>query len=174
MKQIKQINKKGQLSSLPQTLIFLTAAVIILVIVIVMISSLKSADIVNRSGSGSFTNQTVTSVNQLGDLLTSASNCFATVQTAINATSGNVIDPANYTVTGCYLFAVGTGNIYNNTNWNVTYSYVFSGETFNAANKSLAGFDDFADFFPLIVLSVVSAVIVGIVLTSFTLRKKGR
>jgi len=47
-------------------------------------------------------------------------------------------------------------------------------EAYTAANKSLVGFDDFADFVPLIVLAVAAAVIIGIILASFSFGGGGR
>ena len=47
-------------------------------------------------------------------------------------------------------------------------------EAYVGANKSLTGFDDFADFIPIIVLAVSVSLILGIILTSFALRRRQR
>ncbi|MEX0595687.1 MAG: hypothetical protein WD512_04235, partial [Candidatus Paceibacterota bacterium] len=43
-------------------------------------------------------------------------------------------------------------------------------EAFTAANSSLVGLGQFADFIPLIVLAVAAAVIIGLILAGFAFR----
>lgn len=48
------------------------------------------------------------------------------------------------------------------------------GEAFDAANESLVGLGQFADFVPLIVLAVAAAVVIGVILTAFVMRGRQR
>jgi len=47
-------------------------------------------------------------------------------------------------------------------------------EAYVGANKSLTGFDDLADFIPMIVLAIAAAIVIGIVLSSFSFGKRAR
>ena len=47
-------------------------------------------------------------------------------------------------------------------------------EAYVAANASLTGFDDFADFIPIIVIAIAAGVVVAIVLGSFAVRARSR
>jgi len=48
-------------------------------------------------------------------------------------------------------------------------------EAYVAANKSLVGLDDFADFVSIIVIAVVASVIIGLILAGFAFRQgRGR
>ena len=44
-------------------------------------------------------------------------------------------------------------------------------EAFAAANDSLVGLGDFADFIPLIVIAVAATVVIGLILTGFAFRR---
>lgn len=47
-------------------------------------------------------------------------------------------------------------------------------EAYSAANSSLVGLGDFADFIPIIVIAIAAGVVVAIVLGSFAFRSKAR
>lgn len=47
-------------------------------------------------------------------------------------------------------------------------------EAYLAANQSLAGLGDFADFIPLIVIALAASVIIGLILAGFAFRARGR
>lgn len=47
-------------------------------------------------------------------------------------------------------------------------------EAFTAANSSLVGLGDFADFVPIIVIAIAAGVVVAIVLGSFAFRSRAR
>ena len=48
------------------------------------------------------------------------------------------------------------------------------GEAFDAANQSLVGLGDFADFVPIIVIAVAASVIIGLILIGFAFSGQAR
>ena len=157
-------------------MIALVVAILVVVIGLVIIQETRDTDAVRKSLSGTKGNETLTTVTETGEVMTtgnSAPGHICTVDVVTNATGGQVINAGNYTTLtddGCTIKS--TGSTYNNTNWNVSYTYTFGDSSWTAANKSIGGFDDFADFVPLIVLAMVAAIIVGIILTSFAMKKQ--
>lgn len=47
-------------------------------------------------------------------------------------------------------------------------------EAHSAANDSLVGLGDFADFVPIIVIAVAASVIIGLILVGFAFSRRGR
>lgn len=171
---MKQTNRKGQLQGLPMAVMILVVSIVLLVLGLVIVQEIRDSDLVTDANSKTVTNETVTTVNQVGDNLASASLCGAScsVLIATNATSGATIPTTNYTLTTCTLYM--TNGAYNNTNWNITYSVAYGDEACTAGNASLVGLGDFSDFIPIIVIALVAGIVIAIILGSFAFRKGAR
>ena len=127
------------------------------------------------STTGNIYNETLTTVNELGENLAVASyrNVVCTVGTVTNSTEGPVIAPLNYTVTNCnlkYSGALATQG-YNNSNWNVSYSYVYDADNYatnvmNDTGQSIASVTDWFDIFVVITAMVVLILLTVIIITA--------
>lgn len=168
MKKTKQ-TKAGQINSLPMFIILLVVAGAILVLGLIMLQEIRNIDIIGRAESGNVTNETLTTVTESGEILSSNANanCIASVEIVINASSNTEIDSTNFTVTGCTVSVSSDDSIFNNTDWNVTYSFTFGGQAFISANDTLVGIGTFADFFTIIVLAVVITIVIGLLIGLF-------
>jgi len=178
MQKIKLIReKKGQLNNLAPQVILITTGILVLVLGLILIGEARDIPAISSPYSEGFANETLITVTETGENAACSSrpaaSCSFTILT--NATSGTVIPTSNYTILGCKVsFTSGNSLGINNSNWNATYSCSYGDVTYTAANKSLTGFDDFADFIPIIVLAVSVSLILGIILTSFALRRRQR
>jgi len=47
-------------------------------------------------------------------------------------------------------------------------------EAYSAANASLVAVGDFSDFVPIIVIALAAAIVIGLILTGFAFRQRGR
>ena len=170
------INKKGQLSGMPVVILTLTVSIILLVMGLVIIQGIRNSNTIDQSASSTYSDETLTTVTEAGEDLVCATNPAATcsLSSVLNTTGGETIGSGNYTLTGCSLAASGATGGYNNTNWNVTYTCRYGGEVFLATNTSLTGFDDFADFIPIIVIAIAAGLVVAIVLGSFAFGGRNR
>jgi len=171
------ISKKGQVQSIAPAIISLIFAGIILILGLVITQSMTNTDIVRQSNSGSAINETLTTVSEKGEVVTSAARSgFTSFSVAIvtNATDGVLIPSTNYTYsqTGRISFLTPGGNTdFNNTNWNVTYSYKYGGEAYESGNATVTGLGTFSNFWEIIVLAIVISVVIGLLLLVFGARR---
>jgi len=125
-------------------------------------------DAVYTSDTGTATNETLTTVCELGEDFTYSGlrDVICTISIVTNATDGVIIEAGNYTQTNCNLLFSGEASSYmNNTNWNVSYTYTYSGDTeaSDVINETSGAIADVTDWFPIII--VITAMIVLILLT---------
>lgn len=158
-------------------IIALVLAAVILVMGLIMTQTLQ--DTIDSVATGvtndSFNAMTYETNLTAGEATLCDFSNFA-VTAAYNLSNGAVINSS------CYLAGVNDGNLiavlcgattgYNNTHWNVTTTYDWGDEACNAANATTAGLGTFADFWEIIVLAIVVAVVLGLVMLSFG--RKGR
>jgi len=174
---IVPISKKGQVQSIAPSIIALMFAGIVLILGLIVTQSLTDTGIVREANSGSAINETLTTVSEKGEVVSSAARPgFTSFSVAIvtNATDGVLIPSNNYTVssTGRISFLTPGGNTdFNNTNWNVTYSYKYGGEAYESSNATVVGLGTFGDFWEIIVLAIVISVVIGLLLVTFSARK---
>lgn len=124
-------SKKGQLSLGDAPTVVLIVGFVFLILATIAYIGEKygdATDVDNTAGSKS--NETITTVNQVGDKLAVSGykNVVCTAGIVTNATGGGLINSANYTLTNCNLKAVTTSN-FNNTAWNISYTYTYSAST---------------------------------------------
>jgi hypothetical protein len=174
-------NKKAQtIAGLPSNIIALVVAIIILVLGIVIIQEIRDADMVQTAESASFVNETLTTVTETGETLACGSNpagACATVGTVTNTSSGTVIPTTNFTQTNCVLvYSGGAGDSggFNNSNWNVTYGCTYGGVSYTSANESLVAVGNFSDFIPIIVIALAAAIVIGLIIGGFAMRRRER
>ena len=115
-------------------------------------------------------NETITASDGGTDLTNTWAKAITTVT---NATGGETIDSGNYTFT---IGSVGgTGNIdwlgtssYNSSSVNVTYTwYNTSRVDFNTADDAVTGLGEYGNWFKIIVIVGVAAVVLAIIFMSF-------
>ena len=170
-------NKKAQtISGLPNNILALVVAIIILVLGIVIIQEMRDVDTVTQAESSSYTNETLTTVDDgSGEDLACKTNpaSVCSVTTVVNATGGEAITSGNYTVSSCTVTSA-VGAPYNNTNWNVTYSCTYGGTAWGSANESLVGIGNFSEFIPIIVIALAASIVIGLILLGFAARRTQR
>lgn len=161
------INRRGQIGKLPPSVIGLGIAAISLVIILVMLQSFREIDNVRKANSASFANETVTDTSLTRSLACNAYTApqCGTVVIVTNASNGVVIPTTNYTQSNCQL--TETQGYFNNTNWNVTYSCTYGDASYITANKTVTGYGTFGDFFTIIVLATIGAIVIGIIFSAF-------
>ncbi len=111
-------------------------AVIVIGIILVMgiFISASIQDATRESTSSSVSNETLTTVTEIGEYLTpyTYNDVVCTIGIVTNA-SGVIITSGNYTQTNCNLAFTGATTDFNNTDWNVTYTYTYSADTNTSA-----------------------------------------
>lgn len=188
MKINSKLNKKGQISQLPGGIISLAVAAIVLVLMLIILTEIRDTPIVtNVFSNSSVINESSTvrsgqnlTYNLIPIRLQGTPSCVATVSLVTNGSvatplgqTGNILQGAagseNWTVSGCtFKFLPGTGETaLNNSFWNITYSYTYGDIAFSSGNKTLFGLASFADFWVIIVLALVAAIVITIIFTVF-------
>ena len=122
-------------------------------------------------------NETVTTVNQVGDNL--GIQWVKSVDVVQNATSGTVLTSGNYTSTvnsgngvGT-IYATSTSSPFNNTNWNVTYTvYNISDARYTLPNQAAVGITEYGNWFKILVIVGIAAVVLSLIFMAFG-RKSG-
>ena len=174
---LKPINKRGQVQSIAPAVLALVFAAIVLVFGLVIVQSIRNTDVVAKGSSAVVTNQTLTTMNAEGETITgpsTAPNGIVQINYVTNASDGLVINSANYTYNANNFTMVAlTASNFNGSNWNVSYSYTYGDESYTSANKTIVGLGTFADFWEIIVLAIVIAVVIGLLLVVFG-TKRGR
>lgn len=174
-------NKKAQttIGALPNSIIAIVVAIIILVVGLVIIQEIRDVDVLTRSETLTFANDALTTVTYSGEMLTCgkypAGQC-GPVNSVRNTTGTGtpIIAAGNYTQSNCRLSYSSTSAEFNNTDWSVNYSCTAGGEAYKSANSSLIAIGDFADFVPLIIIALAAAIVIGLILASFVMRRRER
>ena len=120
------------------------------------LTSVTSNSSVNSSGFCGFNSFTITSIyNATGDVLLSTGN-----YSSENSRTGVVL----YT---------GVGTLYDET-WNISYTFEAADDetVCSAANNTIGGLSNFSDFWAIIVLAVVIAIVIGLLLLVFGGRRE--
>jgi len=120
---------------------------------------------------GSVNNESVTSVTNAGNDLSQV--WVNTVNTCINGTGGEIIPATNYTLAVDANFGTGTitpvlTSAYNNSNWNCTYTiYNTSDPQYSLPNDAATGLAEYGNWFDIIVIVGVAAVILSLIFMAF-------
>lgn len=125
-------------------------------------------------------NETLTTVTEAGETVAfTPGSCgvhsFAPIYVT-NATGGETIGSGNYTYnlrTGKVSATAGATTLgVNNTDWNITYSYSFGNKSIcESTNKTIVGQGKFGDYFDLIVLAIVVAVVISLLSVVLSTKK---
>jgi uncharacterized membrane protein len=127
------INKKGVfgLNAIQAFFAIILGVALLAYVIIIIMGTLSGTTILTQvagnSGSNVQNESTTTAVSETGYALSanSYSNCQATLVRVTNRTTATVIALANYTTSGCTIYATGVDTNYNKTRVNVTYSYTY-------------------------------------------------
>jgi len=171
------LNKKGQLR------IGDAPGVVMIVLFLFMVIG-TSAYVLEKYQEGfgantkdSAANESITSFNETGYTVANAGQCnFASfaVSLIVNDSATTAIVPTtNYTYnteTGVITYTGGaaTGVWYNDSNLNVSYTYNYGGADCEAVENIVEDFTDFIPWIGIILLVVAAAIVLGIVIRSFS------
>ena len=116
-------------------------------------------------------NETVTTVNQLGDNL--AVQWVKSIDFVHNASSTTILNSGNYTSSinsgngiGT-IFATSTSN-FNGTSWNVSYTvYNISDARYTLPNQAAVGISEYGNWFKILVIVGISAVVLSLIYLAF-------
>lgn len=175
--------KKGQVSGLGMSTMFIVIAGVFLILGLVVLQNLRDTDIISKVNSGSVTNDTITAVSTTAKTLTTCASVTGgnnpTITVVANAskgeqeTVGEVVAAGNYTVDEYCGFAIVSGSEYDGATLNVTYTYYYGDvTTWTDTNETLAGLGNFSDFWEIIVLAVVISLVMGLLLIAFGSRAR--
>ena len=114
-------------------------------------------------------NETITGLTDAGDMF--ANQWFISVTHCLNATGYEVVPTTNYTTT---IDSVGQGTIYakagqyNQSNLICTYTrYNVSDVRYDLANDSVIGLGEYGNWFKIIVIVGVAAVVLALIFSAF-------
>jgi len=82
--------------------------------------------------------------------------------------SGTTLGSGNYTLAATAGTVTLTDNTYNNTNWTASYDYGEDEVAYTATDSTLDALADFPDWFPILVVVIMAAIIIGIVIRGFS------
>lgn len=165
-------NKKAQalsLAGMPLIIITLILAAFILVLGLQIQNGL-SASVDNLIGTVVNESSSLTNTpNALDESLTAPGFNNPSITIIYNGTNGAIVIPAaNYTLTGNSL-TNATATSYSSVL--VSYTYNYGGESFIASNQSMFSIASFADYWSMIVLAIVIALVIGLLLVIFNTRR---
>ena len=157
------MNKKGELRQIQPVILSLVIVGIILGIGLLVLSEFQSG---LSTASATVNNETLTTVTEAGETVTTAGTCgfnsFA-VTTATNATGGEIIASGNYTIDSDKGIVYSTGGTYNNSDWNVTYNYNYGQEGCEGVNATINAINKIPTWLPIIVILAIVGIILAIV-----------
>lgn len=139
------LHKKSKKGQLVFNLIAGVSALIILAIVcFLIVDTLNGADLLSQSASSSVVNETLTSVDDIGENLaySTLSGALCSVSYCINSTDSVTVPAANWTATNCKVAYSGPAGAMNNTDWKCTYSYTWDGLSQNSVNGIIANYTE--------------------------------
>ena len=165
------MDKKGQLQNLTGFIIALVLAAIILVMGLIMTQTLQSTiDGVNTGVTNDSFNAMSYETNiTVGEATLCDFEGFG-VTTLWQLVDGVVVNTSAYTVypnDGNIILTAVAGSTQNNTHMNATTTYSWGDEACVAANQTTAGLGTFGDFWEIIVLAIVVAVVLGLLVAVF-------
>ena len=168
-------SKKGQLNTLAPAVLALIFAGIILVFGIIMAQELRDTQVGGQSKS--IANETfITVTDKAVNTSIATTKCgfgsdWAVTNVYNVSASAGTIPSSNYTVTASGTIIYVAGGIdhqgYNRSTWLVDSTYTDGGEACEGANKTVVGLGTFANFWEIIVLAIVIAVVIGLLLVIF-------
>jgi len=171
---MKGLSKKGQVGLLAPTIISLVLAAVILILGLVMLQEVRDTEVMTNAVSVSIVNETISSVNEVGDYVAHYSDPaaadFALSELCTNASDGVVIQAANYTFSTAGLLTItadGGDTTFNNTDWKCSYGYNMGDQAFISTNATLVGLGTFGDFWEIIVLAIIITIVIGLLLATF-------
>ena len=130
-------------------------------------SGMINSDSLYVSATGTYENETLTTVpDDVGEdfLANTYRSPTCTITEILNSSNAVIIDSGNYSQTNCNVNSSG-GHAFNNTNWDITYSYLYleptgAIETINETTTAIGGV---TTWFPIMI--VITAMVVLILLT---------
>jgi len=157
-------------------------SMIFMIGIIVMVFVIAGAKL--RDSSQLIVLETATDTVQSDFLLNSTigavmTNCAGQIGGAITSVSSVVnesitLTTANYTTSGCYIYATATSEYNNHIVDNVTYSYTHGGEALRVINKTTNAIGDTPDWFPtFIVLGSLVVLILLVVVIINSIKSSG-
>lgn len=163
---IRQKEKKGiQLSqAFGAVLTVVLIGILVIIAIFLFVSLGDSLD--NTATSGS--NQTVTTVSEIGQVINS-SDCDLNGVTnfvATNESSGTVILASNFTISSTGILTSTSGD-FNGTNWNVTYTGLEGGEACTANKSMIAQFATYPVLIGLVGTIIFLGLVIGVLVASF-------
>lgn len=178
-RQMKTMNKKGQISIGDAPMIVLMVGLVFLLMATIAMVSSSFGNAVPKVGTQTVINETLTTVTQSGEWVSNYDQCaFSdfTVLSACNATGSGVAMPtANYTVNAAGgISMVATETTWNNSNINISYTYDYGSEACNITsalnteineNTSIAGI-----ILTISLVGIVLSILIGVFLG---IRKQG-
>lgn len=126
------------------------------------------------STSTTVVNETLTTLTESGEVVDTADECGFTDFTVLiiqNATGAETVPTTNYTTrSDGYVFYIASAGQYNNSNVNVTYTYEGSGDATwcTSIDTTTTGLSGLASWIAVIVVVIAAAIVLGIVINSFT------
>ena len=126
-------------------------------------------------------NETLTTVTETGEALVNEWVSGVTVCNLLNDTGQPDIAAANYTVaidiysgTGTVSFSGADGYGLNNSDWNCTYNwYNTSRSDWKLPNQASIGLAEYGNWFKIIVIVGVAAVVLGLIFLAFGNKGRG-
>lgn len=142
--------------------------VITTIVIFLIVSTLNTSGVIARDSGAGVAQANLTLVDEAGVTLTT---CNAAVDgsasglTIINATGGETLTAANYSVSACTLGASAASE-YNNTAVNITgYTYTFDSEEQISADQMISNFtsgvDNVSEKLPTVLLVVAVVILFG-------------
>jgi len=133
-------NKKGQIVF--SLIAGISALIILSIVCLLIVDTLNGADLLSQSASSTVTNETLTTVDDLGENLaySTLSGVLCSVSYCINSTDSVTVPAANWTATNCKVAYSGPAGAMNNTDWKCTYSYTWDGVSQNSVNGMIANY----------------------------------
>ena len=165
----KIIKNKGQLGGLATNVLIIGASAIILVMLLVILQDTRDLDILTKVNSATVTNESYTPTTAGAALTANTAPACSAALSMVTNSSGDDINSGNYTLNRCTL--ANTTSTFQ-TSWNVTYDYTFGDIAYTSANSTVVGLATFGDFWSIIVLAIVAAIVLGIIFAIF--RKGGQ
>ncbi len=171
MRPISTSSKRGQLNTLAPAIIALVLAGLLLIFGLIIMQELRDTDVITKANAVTVNNETLAAMVPGTGVLVARSGDVSFggfgVITVYNNSGAVQLDTGNFTIAANGLVNGSTSAIYNDTVWNVTYSFTHGDEAFSAANLTVVGLGTFANFWEIIVITVILMIVIGLLLVTF-------
>jgi len=151
--------------------IVLTIAIVGILLAVLLMIMAQWQDITNNKVARTI-NESLTTMDELGEYVDNHTVCgFSNfvVEAMVNDSMGVIITSGNYTANADTGQIIGLGDpVMNGSSWNVTYTYSYGGEDCEAMQSITSDFVDFIPWIGIILLIVAAAIVLGIVIKSFS------